>query len=112
MNTSGTKPCLECGKPVGASNRFDKKFCCTGCGTAWNNRRKQRGAELYDLFMTMRFDRATAKEAGVWAIMCRMASNWNAEDKEAGLRSYSPAKEVLERSVQHVATRHSTRRGR
>ena len=108
MNTNGTTACLECGKPVGASMRYDKKFCCSDHGTAWNNRRKQRGAELYDLFMTMRFDRPSA--VGVFTIICRMASNWHAEDKKAGLRSYSPVKTVMERLVQHSGKIYSTKR--
>lgn len=103
MNTNGTLTCLECGKPVGPSMRYDKVFCCTACGTRWNNRRKNRGAEIYDLFMAMRFDRKNAK--GVWAIMCRMASNWNEEDKAAGRKSFVPVRKAVQRSLPHVGIR-------
>lgn len=87
--------------------RFEKKFCCHACGTKWNNRRKQRGAELYDLFMTMRYDRGTAKLFGVWAIMCRMASMWKEEDDAAGVRSFASAKELQDdgRLLRYAAVR-------
>lgn len=40
-----------------------------------------RGRELYHLFMAWRYERALAKKLGLFAIMCRMAMLWRAEDK-------------------------------
>ena len=95
------------------TQRNDRKFCSVKCRADWNNRQLERGKQLYPLFMAMRFDRSNAKEAGVWAIMCRMASEWNAEDQEAGRKSYPPISDVLERNVRHVARRYNVnKRGR
>ncbi|TPM06972.1 transcriptional regulator [Mesorhizobium sp. B2-3-7] len=85
--------CLECGGP-----RSPKaEFCSAGCRTDFNNRRKARGAELHDLYMAHRFDRANAKTAGVLQAMNRMASNWREEDKARrdGRRSWRATSEVL-----------------
>jgi len=100
--------CLECGKQFKTVRAHEQIFCASECRTAHNNRRKQRGADLYDLFMTMRYDRKNAK--GVWAVMCRMAQDWNEDDMEAGRKSFSPARKVLERHVQHVAVKHNISR--
>lgn len=109
--------CAECGGPGhGTSRNYAQRFCSTACRKEWQNRRAVRGAELYDMFMTMRFDRANAK--GVYAVMCRMASEWNEQDKAAGLtaetgrRSFSPVKEMMQRHIKYVATKHVTKTGR
>lgn len=100
--------CKECGGEFKKVRSHEQLFCSSACRTSHTNRRKLRGADLYDLFMTMRYDRANAK--GVWAVMCRMAQEWNEEDKEAGRKSFSPARTVLERHVQHVAVKHNISR--
>jgi len=66
-------------------------------GSLSTNRRKARGAELYDLFMVLRFDRERAKLLRIFQAMCRMASNWRAEDRarRAGRRSYRRPEDVL-----------------
>lgn len=50
-----TKPheCQECGSPIG-ERRKGQMFCSSPCRQAFNNRRMQRGAELYDLFRALR----------------------------------------------------------
>lgn len=85
--------CLECGEPRGAGD-----FCADACRAAFNNRRKARGAELYDLFMVLRFDRKRAKLLRVFQALCRLASNWRAEDqaRRAGRRSWRRPEDVLE----------------
>lgn len=40
-----------------------------------------RGAELYDLFMTMRFDRQIGNEQKVWTLMCAVAGAYRDADK-------------------------------
>ncbi|MBZ9856726.1 transcriptional regulator [Mesorhizobium sp. CA13] len=84
--------CQECGTAAPANARF----CSAAHRQAWNNRRLQRGAELYDLFMAHRFDRRKAQELRVLQAMNRMASIWNEDDKAAGRRSWRPTVEVLE----------------
>lgn len=109
MNTLGKRCCAECGEPVGASNRYDKKFCSTVCGSAWNNRRKQRGADLYDLVMNICCDRKAARAVKAISLMWRMAANWRDEDRARGLKSYASLDEVMTRHVSHVATKHASR---
>lgn len=57
----------------------------------------KRGAELYDLFMAIRFDRATATALGLWQAVCRMASGWRQEDHErrAGRQSWRKPGDVM-----------------
>ncbi|KQU77724.1 transcriptional regulator [Mesorhizobium sp. Root102] len=86
--------CLECGE--GTSR--DGEFCSDKCRSDWNNRRKQRGAELYDLYMAHRFDRATAKDLRVFQAINRMASNFRQEDRSerAGRQSWRRPSAVLD----------------
>ncbi|MGI9297796.1 MAG: hypothetical protein ACR2QC_07850 [Gammaproteobacteria bacterium] len=46
------------------------------------NRRRQRGAVLYDMFMTMRFERDKAAQEQLWSIMCRQAAHWREQDEK------------------------------
>jgi hypothetical protein len=85
--------------------RFVKRFCSHACGTTWNNRRKTRGAEAYDIVMSMRFDRPNAKMLKAWTLLCRMASQWNHEDQEAGRRSFGTLAEVMDRNVRYNVVR-------
>lgn len=72
--------CLECGQPVANTTG---RFCTTPCRHAFNNRRKQRGASLYDLFMAVRYQRALATKWQAWLMMTRLAKAWRDEDREA-----------------------------
>lgn len=73
--------CLECDAPITASTRGQpKRFCSPSCRQTFNNRRANRGAVLYDLFMANRFDRDRAYPAKVMSFMCRIAEEWNRED--------------------------------
>ena len=90
--------CLECGAG------FDRvgthgAFCGTRCRTAWNNRRLARGAELYDLFMAIRFDRPRAKSLKLWTALSRAAALFRHADldERAGRRSWSEPTEILAR---------------
>jgi hypothetical protein len=94
--------CRECGKAL--DNTKPSFFCDTGCRVSWRNRRASRGADLYDLFMAMRYDRTEAKELGLWNLMCRMASSWHEEDLEAGRQSYFSPREASARQNHHRAT--------
>jgi len=97
MNNSN-RICRECAEPFMGLKRH-AAFCSTGCRKAWNNRRATRGALMYDAVMSMRFDRAAAKEAGVdWTMVCRLAEMFNNEDKVAGPhgKSFRRAAEIVE----------------
>lgn len=87
--------CLECGNSTTAG----RTFCCQGCRLTFNNRRLQRGAALYDLFMVMRYERGKAKAMGIWAIICRLAKDFREEDERLrnGRRSWQNPRDVLDR---------------
>lgn len=79
-----TAPCLECGSPVPQTARRKREFCCREHSNDFQNRRKSRGAEIYDLFRAMRRDRAKAKELDIWTEMCRLDTLWEDEDRTSG----------------------------
>lgn len=86
--------CLECGE----GTTRQREFCSAKCRSDWNNRRKQRGAELYDLYMAHRFDRTNAQALRVFQAINRMASNFREEDKarRAGRQSWRSPRTVIE----------------
>ena len=82
--------CRECGAPFQAARRT-AAFCGVDCKTTWNNRRKSRGADLYDLIMTMRYDRSHATAEGVdWTLVSNIARAFRDADKarRAGRQSW------------------------
>lgn len=89
--------CRECGAPV---DRDDALFCSGVCRQAFNNRRLQRGAQLYDLFMALRFNRPLASSLGLWSILCRLASEWRSLDQveRAGRQSWQDPRRFLEKN--------------
>jgi hypothetical protein len=97
MTTPRPKSCAECGAPF-TPGTFHGEFC----GARW----AVRGAELYDLFMTLRYDRETGRALKVWKILCRMAAGYRAEDLagRAGRPSWRPARIVLARRPDLQAT--------
>jgi hypothetical protein len=103
--------CRECGQ----EHRAKGLFCCTPCRTVWNNRRKQRGAELYDFFMEIRHNRAAATEKGLWQKMCRLATDYKTEDERTrgGRRSHRTIAEFLpEREARLTAVAFQDNTGR
>ena len=86
--------CLECGEGTPRKG----EFCSAKCRSDWNNRRRQRGAELYDLYMAHRFDRVTAQTLGVFQAINRMASNFREDDKARrdGRKSWRAPQTVME----------------
>lgn len=93
--------CLECGS---RTDGFD--FCGGAHRKAWNNRRMVRGAELYDLFMALRYDRAAAVKLRVWKALCRLGVKYRDEDyaERAGRASWRPPARVLDRHPYLAAT--------
>jgi predicted nucleic acid-binding Zn ribbon protein len=99
MSLVSNKPirvCQECGSAL-TGMKPGARFCTAKCRLSFNNRRLQRGAELYDLFMAMRYDRAAAQEAGAWSMLCRMAQQMRDDDfrERGGRKSWQPAARVL-----------------
>lgn len=88
--------CLECGAPF-QSPEDRAEFCCTAHRKAWNNRRAIRGAQLYDLFMAMRFERGRAKLFKLWGLICALASAYRDADNalRAGRRSWRRTEAAL-----------------
>lgn len=70
--------CPECGASLTACPDKRKHK------DAWNNRRKKRGAQLYDLLMAHRFQRDETGDQQLWSKACSLMAEWHAEDKSAG----------------------------
>lgn len=88
--------CPECNDPI-ASRRIGQEFCKPSCRQSFNNRRMQRGAELYDLFRALRRERGDAKALNLWTQLCRLELQYQTEDDATrpGRRSYMPPKKAL-----------------
>lgn len=95
--------CAECGTAFQATDR-KAAFCSVACRTASNNRRRERGALLYDLLVHQRFNREVAQERQVRSLIDRMVSNWVAEDRAAGRRVLRPLQDCIEAALPHGAT--------
>lgn len=82
--------CLECGGEGLQFGSTPREFCGAPCRNAWHKRRRDRGAEIYDLFMAVRFERGPAKLYSLWTLMCALASAYRDADnhKRAGRRSW------------------------
>ena len=82
--------CLECGGEGLQLGVERREFCCNPCRMAWHKRRRDRGAEIYDLFMACRFERGKAKLHALWTLMSSLASAYRDADnhKRAGRRSW------------------------
>lgn len=86
------KTCRECGSDISASKKPEATFCSTECKQDFNNRRAKRGAEMYDLFMAMRYERPLAKSLKLFAILCGLAHRYRDEDGRKRCRGWTPAK--------------------
>jgi len=82
--------CWETGKPLPEGMKDTAHFLTTDARTAWNNRRKNRGAVVYDLIMSWRYDRPRAKALKVFSLLCQLAKEWHDEDKSSGRISFNP----------------------
>lgn len=97
--------CRECGALV-MQGRKVKDFCDTNCRITWHNRRKKRGAEMYDLFMLLRYDRKNAAEKQVWSLLCNMAMNFKEDDQEAERQSHFNLDEACELTARYRAKKY------
>ena len=80
--------CRECQKtlppPQGRRGQRKSLFCSHVCGQAFTTRRRNRGAEIYDLFYRSRFDRSAADARKVRTAMGQLAIRWREEDGDRG----------------------------
>lgn len=88
-NYKFNRSCAECGNAFG-SNRRDAEFCGDKCRKVYNNRRAQRGAELYDIVMAWRFGDGEGRINEARDLLCSLVSGYNEQDKisRPGRRSY------------------------
>jgi hypothetical protein len=95
--TGFQRVCLECGDDFESMKSFGA-FCCPAHRLAWNNRRSKRGAELYDLFMALRFQRGLARTLALWKLACRLVSAFRDEDwrERDGRLSWRSPRTVIE----------------
>lgn len=105
--------CADCGRAFHSPKRW-ADFCGEPCRKTFNRRRTSRGLILIDLFMTLRFERPLAKKLGIWALMCRCASHWRAEDKALrnGRKSWTTPQAADPRLTEFHATSLPSRRKR
>lgn len=101
------RTCLECGGALIPASPIEAEFCASACRMAFNNRRAKRGAELYDLFMALRHDRAVATAFKVWRLLNRLAAGFRAEDvaERDGRRSWRSPAAILARRPYLAAER-------
>ncbi|WP_084368962.1 transcriptional regulator [Rhizobium sp. RU36D] len=97
--------CLECESETQKTG----DFCCDACRAVFNNRRKARGAEIYDLYMAHRFQRNLATQLKLMSRINRLASIYREEDRAMrnGRRSWRRPQDVLEERpyLRSIATR-------
>lgn len=88
--------CQECGSKFEAKTKR-ARFCSTACRMAFTNRRRDRGAELYDLVMAMRHERERTKDMKLWSLVCDRASAFRESDKtmREGRKSWREVEETL-----------------
>lgn len=102
------KKCCECGTDLVIQDK-SKEFCDTACRISFHNRRKKRGAEMYDLFMHLRYNRKEAQGKEVWSLICNMAMTWNEEDQEAGRVSYHDLNKACQLTAKYRAKKYAIR---
>lgn len=97
--------CRECGGEY-ERKRQDQLFCCADCRRIFHNRRKERGALLYDLFMINRHERGIAKIHKVWFLITRLAMYWREQDQRerAGRKSWQDTRIALDQATWARAT--------
>jgi hypothetical protein len=92
--TDRVHACLECGEDCWTKG----DFCSPDCRVDFNNRRKARGSEIYDLYMAFRYERKLSVALGVWQAIARLAAKFRDEDRRerGGRRSWRRPGDVLD----------------
>jgi hypothetical protein len=86
--------CWETGRSL-VDAYHGSRFINTKARQDWNNRRKTRGAAVYDLLMGWRYDRPIATTLHVFVVICQLLKQWHDEDKAAGRIGYLPPAAAL-----------------
>jgi hypothetical protein len=112
-----TRDCLECGDAFQTPARTPGLFCSVTHKRDFQNRRQQRGAQLYDLLMVTRYDHeavAKMKAQGIslFTLLYRMAADFRDEDheKRKGRRSWRNPVDVVDDHPNLFARRVNVRR--
>lgn len=97
--------CCECGAEF-EGFRVDAAFCNPSCVVAFGNRRRERGAVLYDLMMINRHERGVAKRLKVWFLVTRLLMYWREMDfrDNEGRRSWQDAARAVQKQAWALAT--------
>ncbi len=92
------RECLECGTALAETAQVTAEFCCSGHRIGWNNRRMVRGAQLYDCWMLIRYERGLARLRGLFQLMGALAAAYRAADRHyrAGRRSWRSCSGLLD----------------
>lgn len=92
------RECLECGGGLAPTAQATAEFCCDRCRKLWNNRRMVRGAQLYDLWMLVRYERGLARLRGLMNLMSALARAFHDADVyyRNGRRSWRRCSDVLD----------------
>lgn len=75
--------CRECGVELTGMRR-SAVFCSPEHRKAWNNRRMVRGAEMYDIYMAMAYERGKRKQLELFTTLNRLARAYR--DADCALR--------------------------
>jgi hypothetical protein len=90
-----TRICIECEASF-KSSRYDACFCGAACRNAFNNRRRDRGAMLYDLVMIEATSPGEAERHGFAEKREQLVAEWIQEDQGAGRkRTHKPLFDVI-----------------
>jgi predicted nucleic acid-binding Zn ribbon protein len=88
--TTTTRPrhCPECGGPLynpgeRRSRGPIREFCSGKCGEAFNERRKQRGAMLYDLVMGSDYEPGDPQRPEIRTAINRLKRAWRKDDSKS-----------------------------
>lgn len=95
---SGKNLCWETGAQLPEGMKDTAHFSTDAARTAWNNRRKNRGAEILDLLWLWRFERGLVRHVRIISRICALLAKWREEDRKAGRRSYATPAEIFSKS--------------
>lgn len=92
-----SRKCAVCGCTF-TTPRCEREFCGDACKNEFNNRRRDRGSEVYDILMMCRFERDLTKEIAktdarfrrLDTILSNLAGHYRDADKSrrAGRKSW------------------------
>ena len=78
------------------SRQYNASFCCDACKRAFNNRRAQRGAILYDLVMIEACDPKAFEANKLANLRVELVQRWRKEDEAANRkRTWKRANDVM-----------------